>query len=139
MRKLVLPDKKCISCGKRMRREQYNRVSDFKAAQYCSKKCYLGNLKREKHPNWKGGIKHRPDGYLRDSATDKYIHRIVMEKKLERKLLSNEHVHHIDGDPQNNSTDNLILVSNSQHRKIENKYAPRDKKGRYKKKESRIR
>lgn len=39
----------------------------------------------------------------------KEIHRDVMEKKLGRKLLSTEVVHHIDGNKKNNNSDNLIV------------------------------
>lgn len=132
----IIRTKKCLRCGKEIYREQFTRVSSFKEVKYCSRECFAKSNTGENHWYWKGGVKTRPDGYMRDSKTDRYIHRIVMEEYLGRTLLPNEHVHHIDGNPKNNSTDNLILVSNSQHRKIENKYAPRDKKGRYKKKDS---
>lgn len=47
-----------------------------------------------------------------------YQHRHVMESKLGRRLESNEHVHHIDGDPLNNSPSNLDLLSSSTHAKL---------------------
>jgi len=131
MKKLVLEDKECVHCGKIFGRESCRKVADFKEKKYCSKICYLGSIKRERHPNWKGGFKTRPDGYIRDSATDRYVHRIVMENHLGRELLTAEHIHHIDGNPKNNSIENLFLVSNSQHRKIEATYAKRDKSGRF--------
>lgn len=133
MRKLILEPKKCVLCGTEMRREQYKRVYDFKEARYCSRNCYQGNLKRENHPNWRGGVKHRPDGYLRDSATDKYIHRIVMEEYLGRELQTHEQVHHRNGNTSDNRLENLALTINGEHRKLYHHDAPRDKKGRYKK------
>lgn len=42
-------------------------------------------------------------------------HRMVMEEKLGRKLLSTELVHHIDGDKLNNHPDNLELRDWSEH------------------------
>lgn len=136
MRKLVLEDKKCIKCGKIFSRSSCKSVADYKEKKYCSQRCYWDNNTKENHWLWKGGFKTRPDGYIRDSKTDRYVHRIVMEKHLGRELLSSEHIHHIDGNPKNNLIENLLLVSNSQHRKIEDKYAKRDKNGRYTKKTS---
>jgi hypothetical protein len=38
------------------------------------------------------------------------IHKHVMEEKLGRRLLPEEHVYHLDGDPKNNDIDNLIII-----------------------------
>lgn len=120
MRKKIIPaPKKCIRCGKLFNRDPKKSIFDFKEKRFCNKDCYLDSMKRENHPNWKGGIKHRPDGYMRDSKTDKYIHRLVMEKYLGRELKTWEHVHHIDGNPQNNNIKNLQVLTNSEHRKLE--------------------
>lgn len=57
-----------------------------------------------------------PQGYVRVRIEDVsenggwvLEHRYVMGKKLGRKLLPGENVHHIDGNRQNNSPDNLEL------------------------------
>lgn len=42
-------------------------------------------------------------------------HRYVMECHIGRPLLSSEVVHHIDGNKQNNSIDNLQIVSHAEH------------------------
>ena len=131
MRKLILEDKTCKNCGKVFGRNSCKKVADYKVKIYCSRKCYFENNTKENHWLWKGGFKTRPDGYIRESSTDRYVHRIVMEEHLGRKLLTEEHIHHINGNPKNNSIENLILVSNSQHRKIETAYAKRDKSGRF--------
>lgn len=48
-------------------------------------------------------------GYVRE-------HRLVMEKKLGRRLLPGEVVHHIDGDTANNAPENLeLFASNGEH------------------------
>lgn len=47
-----------------------------------------------------------------------YEHRLIMQNKLGRKLLSSEHVHHIDGDPKNNNPENLMIVSAEEHIRI---------------------
>jgi len=43
------------------------------------------------------------------------VHRVVMEAILGRKLLPNEHVHHIDNNGLNNSVDNLMVLSPKEH------------------------
>lgn len=40
----------------------------------------------------------------------KRIHRHVMEEHLGRSLEHNEHVYHINGDPQDNRLENLIVI-----------------------------
>jgi hypothetical protein len=75
------------------------------------------------HARYKGGIRNR-EGYLQikckdhpdsDSCGYVFVHRILAEIKLGRKILSNEEVHHIDGDPTNMRLDNLEVLSKSQH------------------------
>lgn len=79
----------------------------------------------DKNPAWKGGRTIDKDGYvlvhapghLNSTKTGRIReHRLVMSEKLGRPLLRNEVVHHIDGDKQNNSLDNLELFDeNSEH------------------------
>lgn len=59
------------------------------------------------------------DGYIRISAPgyDEFLHRVLMEQKLGRKLTSDEIVHHIDGNKMNNHPDNLTIESRSSHMK----------------------
>jgi uncharacterized protein YndB with AHSA1/START domain len=47
-----------------------------------------------------------------------YEHRLVLAAALGRFLCTDEHVHHIDGDPLNNAPENLIVVTAGQHGKI---------------------
>lgn len=63
------------------------------------------------HHLYKGGYVHKPSGYKFISVKGKkvYEHRHVMEVHLGRKLMTNEIVHHIDGDRLNNNINNLKL------------------------------
>lgn len=45
----------------------------------------------------------------------RHEHRSVAEKMMGRPLLPNEHVHHIDLNKHNNTPENLIVMSRSEH------------------------
>ena len=47
-----------------------------------------------------------------------WLARKVASEAMGRPLTSDEHVHHIDGDPSNNSPDNLAVMSRSEHLKL---------------------
>jgi len=47
-------------------------------------------------------------------------HRLILENILGRKLDTNEHVHHVDGNRLNNAPENLALVSKKEHTLILN-------------------
>ena len=57
--------------------------------------------------------------YLRSNRGEKkYIHREVMERFLNRKLLRDEQVHHINGDHFDNRIENLKVMSNKEHQRL---------------------
>lgn len=59
--------------------------------------------------------KQKTFGNSRKSPDRAYVHRLVVEESIGRKLSSDEHVHHIDGDKSNNDISNLQLMSRSEH------------------------
>ena len=81
----------------------------------------------------------KPNGYLeitRGHNKGKTKHRVEAEAAIGRKLLPSEFVHHIDHDKTNNNTNNLMVMSASEHARLhalENvKRRTRDNKGRFK-------
>jgi hypothetical protein len=46
-------------------------------------------------------------------------HRYLMETHLGRKLLPDEHVHHINGDSFDNRLENLQVLTNAEHQRLE--------------------
>ena len=80
----------------------------------------------DQNPNWKGGRRVDSRGYIEinvgedhpmASKGSRYVgeHRLVMAEKLGRMLTSDEIVHHIDENKQNNDPANLEIEDRSTH------------------------
>lgn len=72
---------------------------------------------------WKPiGHTYERRGYVWEKVSERcgranYVaqHRLVVTRSIGRALLSDEHVHHIDGDTRNNAEENLCVVSKRDH------------------------
>lgn len=137
--KIELPDKICKSCGKTFNRGYLKSgrpegIEDYRVRIFCCIECSCKFRVGNNHYLFKPEGSKRSDGYVRYSNNGRreYLHRVIMEKHLGRKLLQSEDIHHINGNPSDNRIENLQLIGRSDHLKLHNKLRERDDKGRFK-------
>ncbi len=67
-------------------------------------------------------FKHKEKAARRRSRgeTKGLLHVLLMKMIIGRELYANECVHHIDGNPDNNDINNLVLLTKKEHRKCHN-------------------
>ena len=90
---------------------------------------------------WNGGLFWQSDGYLavgvpeghplRQAHGYAYVHRLVAEEKIGRRLSPNEAGHHLNGDRTDNRPENLEVVTRSEHARRHADSDCRDERGRF--------
>ena len=93
----------CEICNK-------NFKGDRKNSRFCSLECYY-EYSRINSSN-------ATNNYPMRKKTSKSEHRSIVEEILNRKLHTDEVVHHLDCNPTNNSVQNLIVMKRSEHVKL---------------------
>lgn len=117
-------EKMCIAqTGKKLSQETIEKMIAYRIGKKLSKETKR-KISESRLKNTGGMIKDKA-GYILISAREHpfssnsgYVreHRLVMEKHLGRYLLPEEQVHHNDGNPENNTIENLrLFASNSEH------------------------
>lgn len=99
----------CPQCGAALKRRQ----------KWCSSACYLKGRRSyagEGNPRYKGGsCTQRGYVLVRVNGQTRYLHRVLMEQHLGRKLERHEIVHHINHDKTDNRIENLRVVALGEH------------------------
>jgi hypothetical protein len=107
-----------LQCGKIFEVQRYRKNT----AKYCSRSCLAKAHLAQFRPTY--GFKKSkepPHRYKTITVNGKQMRRYrwVMEQHLGRKLTRDEHVHHVNGNSRDDRIENLQVLSNSEHQKIE--------------------
>lgn len=119
------PNTKCTQCNKDFHlkessKKRYKRSHGY----FCSAEC-VANFRKEKYlgegnPNFRKQVNRCSDGYKLDYIPKfgriKLHHKVTFEILGINKIPNNYCVHHRDCNVDNNTPENLVLISNSDHR-----------------------
>lgn len=119
-------DRTCKGCGKSFYAARWQ-LADVARNQgtYCSVACKGKVMSTRTRPLQDRAPYVNRQGYVmvpvasgRNQINYEAEHRIVIERKLGRKLTSDEQVHHINGDKADNAETNLLVLSNTEHQRL---------------------
>lgn len=113
LRKINLGRKQSAETKQKMSEAHKGRISGMLGKHHSleSRKKISKAFKKEKHPNWKGGIYHYSGRILLYKSKRKYVRRsrLVAEKCLGRFLTKLEVIHHINQVKNDDRPENLYL------------------------------
>jgi len=113
------PEKKCIYCGNPIPKDRSK--SWKRNNMLCGKECQ-GKYQSSLSSGTIGSRRWWPSSneWCVRAEDGKWIpeHRYIMEVHIGRKLKPSEHIHHINGDHQDNRVENFKIVTNSEHKKL---------------------
>ena len=113
-------NKTCLQCKSSF-------VANRKERKFCSEECFHISRRGTVSPNWKGGRKKNPYGYIEiyqpghgNADAGGYVkeHVLVMVEHLGRDMKNGEIVHHINEDKSDNRVENLKVMSRCEHQRI---------------------
>ncbi len=119
----------CATCSKSVERQPAQVVGRVFCSRHCCNVAKRGQPSKRRpmigpdHSQWKGG-RTIQDGYVcvwdpkhPNAMRNHYVaeHRRIMAELIGRPLLRSEHVHHQDGNRQNNDPSNLVLLPGRVH------------------------
>jgi hypothetical protein len=117
-RNRTLENRPCTACGTEFRPARHS-------ARFCSKPCArtINGGWNKKPETWWTNAKGYVEGriWIGDKQIRVKKHRYIMACHLGRALRPDEDVHHKDGNKQNNSIENLQILSHSEHATLSNK------------------